>query len=62
MDLMVKVKKCNFTKKELKFFEHIISREEIRMDSKKIEKMVNMKSLKNLKELRSRLNLFFFYQ
>ncbi len=58
---MVKVKKCDFTKKELKFLRHIISREEIKTDPKKIEKMVNMRPLKNLKELRSKLGLFFFY-
>src|SRR6266540_6156625 len=60
--LIVKVKKCDFTKKKLKFLRHIISREEIRIDSKKIEKMVNMGLPKNLKELRLRLGLFFFYR
>src|SRR6266540_6182485 len=54
--LMVKVKKCEFAKKELKFLEHIISREEIRMDSEKIEKMVDIGSPKNLKELRPNLD------
>src|SRR6266540_1577644 len=58
--LMVKVKKCEFVKKELKFFEYIISREGIRTDPKKIEKIVNIGLLKNLKELRSRLGLFSF--
>ena len=59
--LMVKVKKCEFAKKELKFLGHIISREGIRMDPEKIEKMVNIGSPKNLKELRLRLGLFSFY-
>ncbi len=59
---MVKIKKCNFIKKELKFFRHIISKEEIKVNPEKIEKMVNIGSLKNLKELRSRLDLFSFYQ
>src|SRR6266498_3746335 len=58
---MVKVKKCEFAKKELKFLGHIISREGIRTDPEKIEKMVNIGSPKNLKELRSRLGLFSFY-
>ncbi len=58
---MVKVKKCDFVKKELKFLGHIISREEIRIDPKKIEKIVNIGLLKNLKELKSRLDFFFFY-
>ena len=52
---MVKVKKCDFIKKELKFLGHIISREGIRTDPEKIEKMVNIGPPKNLKELRSRL-------
>src|SRR6266498_1586649 len=59
--LMVKVKKCEFVKKELKFLGHIISREGIRTDPEKIEKMINIEPPKNLKELRSRLGLFSFY-
>src|SRR6266542_4690797 len=59
---MVKVKKYEFARKELKFLGHIISREGIRTDSEKIEKMVNIGLSKNLKELRSRLGLFSFYQ
>ncbi len=60
--LIVKVKKYDFTKKEIKFLRHIISREKIRTDLEKIEKMVNIRLSKNLKELRLRLSLFFFYQ
>ena len=59
---MVKIKKCDFVKKELKFLEHIISREGIRTDLKKIEKMINTGPPKNLKELKSRLDLFSFYR
>src|SRR6266498_341371 len=59
--LMVKVKKCEFARKELKFLGHIISRERIRTDLKKIEKMVNIGPPKNRKKLRSRLGLFSFY-
>ena len=59
---MVKVKKCEFAKKELKFLRYIISRKRIRTDPEKIEKMVNIGLPKNLKELRSRLGLFSFYR
>ncbi len=59
---MVKLKKCEFAKKKLKFLEHIISREEIRKDPEKIEKMVNIGPPKNLKKLRLRLGLFSFYR
>jgi len=58
---MIKVKKCDFTKKELKFLKHIISRKGIRTDPEKIKKMVNIGLPKNLKELRLWLNFFSFY-
>jgi len=58
---MIKIKKCNFIKKELKFLGYIISRERIRTDFEKIEKMINIGLSKNLKKLRSRLGLFSFY-
>ncbi len=60
--LIVKIKKCDFAKKKLKFLRYIISREGIRTDPEKIEKMVNIRSLKNLKELRLRLGLFSLYR
>ena len=59
---MVKVKKCEFAKKKLKFLGHVISREGIRTDPEKIKKMVNIGPPKNLKELRSRLGFFSFYR
>ena len=59
--LMMKLKKCKFTQKELWFIEHIISAEGIRMNSDKIAKMVTLASLTNLKELRLRLGLFSYY-
>src|SRR6266542_3627957 len=60
--LMMKLKKCKFAQKELRFFRHIISAERIRTDPDKIAKMVMLSSLTNLKELRSRLGLFFYYR
>src|SRR6266496_5106528 len=59
---MMKPKKCKFAQKELRFLEHIISAEGIRTDPDKIAKMVMILSLTNLKELRSRLGLFSYYQ
>src|SRR6266496_715070 len=60
--LMMKPKKCKFAQKELRFLGHIISAEGIRMDPEKIAKMVSLSPLTNLKELRSRLGLFSYYQ
>jgi len=59
--LMMKLRKCKFTQKELRFLRHIISAEEIRTDPEKITKMVTLASPTNLKELRSRLGLFSYY-
>jgi len=59
---MVKIKKCEFARKKLKFLGHVINREGIRTDLEKIKKMVNIGSPKNFKELRSRLDLFSFYR
>ncbi len=59
--LMMKPKKCKFAQKELWFFRHIISAEGIRTDLDKITKMVTLSPPTNLKELRLRLGLFFYY-
>ncbi len=60
--LMMKLKKCKFAQKELRFLGHIISAEGIKTDPDKITKMVTLASLTNLKELRSRLGLFSYYR
>jgi hypothetical protein len=40
-ELFLKLKKCKFYKKEVLFLEHIILTKEIRMNSKKIQVIVN---------------------
>src|SRR6266540_4435342 len=59
--LMMKSKKYKFAQKELRFLGHIISADGIRTDPEKITKMVTLSSPTNLKELRSRLDLFSYY-
>ncbi len=58
---MMKSKKCEFAKQELRFLEHIISKDGIRVDPEKIAKMVSLLPPTNLKQLQSRLRLFSFY-
>src|SRR6266511_3477274 len=60
--LMMKLKKCKFAQKELRFLRHIISAKGIRTDPDKIAKMVTLALLTNLKKLRSRLGLFSYYR
>jgi len=59
--LIMKLKKCKFAQKELRFLGHIISAEGIRTDPEKIAKMVTLASSTNLKKLRSKLGLFSYY-
>jgi len=59
--LIIKLKKCKFVQRELQFFEHIISAKSIRTDPKKIVKMITLLLSTNLKKLKLRLNLFFYY-
>ena len=60
--LMIKPRKYKFIQRELRFLRHIISANRIKTDPNKITKMVILLPLTNLKELRSRLSLFSYYQ
>ena len=46
--LYAKLSKCEFLLNELSFLGHIVSEEGIRLDSKKIEVVVEWKSLRNV--------------
>ncbi len=60
-NLMMKPKKCEFVKQELRFLGYIISKDKIRVNPEKIAKMVSLLSPINLKQLQSKLGLFSFY-
>ena len=60
-NLMMKSKKYEFVKQELRFLGHIIFKDGIRVNPKKIAKMVSLSPPINLKQLQSRLELFLFY-
>ena len=59
---MIKPKKCDFAKQELRFLGYIISKDRIKVNLKKIAKIVLLPSPTNLKQLQSRLGLFSFYR
>ena len=60
-NLIIKPKKYEFIKQELRFLGHIISKDKIRVDPEKIAKIVSLLLPINLKQLQSRLRLFSFY-
>jgi hypothetical protein len=61
-DLVVLAKKCEWGKKELVFLGHVVSGEGIRVESKKIEKILNWLTPINITEVRGFLNLSTYYK
>ena len=60
--LYAKLSKCEFWLNEVSFLGHIVSKEEIRVDPKKIEVVVEWKPPRNVTEVRSFLGLTGYYR
>ena len=60
--LYAKLSKCEFWKNEVSFLGHIVSKEGIRVDPKKIEVVVEWKPPRNVTEVRSFLGLAGYYR
>ena len=60
--LYAKLSKCEFWKNEVSFLGHIVSKEGIRVDPKKIEGVVEWKPPRNVTEVRSFLGLAGYYR
>ena len=60
--LYVKFSKCEFWLNEVSFLRHIVSKEGIRVDLKKIEVVVEWKTPRNVTEVRSFLGLVGYYR
>ena len=60
--MYAKWKKCDFWMKSISFLGHVISEEEIEVDSEKIEAVIFWKTLKNVTEIKSFLGLAGYYQ
>ena len=60
--LYVKLSKCKFWSNEVSFLGHIVSKERIRVDPKKIEIVVEWKPPRNVTEVRSFLGLTGYYR
>ena len=59
--LYAKLNKCEFWLKKVSFLGHIISEEEIQVDPKKVEVIIEWKPLRNVIEVRSFLGLAGYY-
>ena len=60
--LYAKLSKCEFSLNEVSFLRHIVSKEGIRVDPKKIEVVVEWKPPRNVTEVRSFLGLAGYYR
>ena len=60
--LYAKLSKCEFWLNEVSFLGHIVSKEGIRVDTKKIEVVVEWKPPRNVTEVRSFLRLAVYYR
>ena len=61
-NLRMKFKKCRFATDELEYLGYIVSREGLKVDPKKIEKVLNWPTPKTLTELRGFLGLVNYYR
>src|SRR6266542_327103 len=59
---MIKFRKCNFCLANIGFLGHIVGRDDLQPDPKKIEKMKNLSSLQTLTQLRVAVGLFSYYR
>ena len=60
--LKIKLKKCFFCRPEIEFLGHIVGRNGLKPDPKKVEKVKNLPAPSNITELRSMLGLFSYYR
>jgi hypothetical protein len=60
--LKIKLKKCHFCFSNLEFLGHIVGRDGIMVDPKKIEKVQNFPQPRNVTELRAAIGLFSYYR
>ena len=61
-NLKINPEKCHFCNKEIQFLGHVINEKGVKPDPAKIEKIVNMTSPRNVKQLRTVLGLFSYYR
>src|SRR6185369_6003997 len=60
--LQIKIEKCEFFKRKIKFLSHEISKEGIHTDPKKVSAIKNLPFPKNLRDIQSVMGLFQYYK
>jgi hypothetical protein len=62
INAIIKLKKCEFGKRNIEFLGHIVGKDGLQPEVKKIEKIKNMKRPENVTEVRSFLRLYSYYR
>src|SRR5215475_6713162 len=62
VQLILKLKKCRFGESSVEFLGHVIGKDGIKPDPKKIDKIVNLQPPKNVRGVRSILGLCSYYR
>ncbi|XP_015086935.1 uncharacterized protein LOC107030041 [Solanum pennellii] len=60
--LYVKMEKCEFAKQEIQFLGHLVSKNQVRLDPKKVQAIVDWQAPRHVKDLRSFLGLANYYR
>ncbi|CAB5212247.1 unnamed protein product [Rhizophagus irregularis] len=61
-NMMLKLKKCEWAKKNVEYLGHIVGTDGLKPDDKKIEKIKNLKPPKNIKQIREINGLCSYYR
>ncbi|GET67413.1 retroviral-like aspartic protease 1 [Rhizophagus irregularis DAOM 181602=DAOM 197198] len=61
-NMMLKLKKCEWAKKNVEYLGHIVGTDGLKPDNKKIEKIKNLKPPKNIKQIREINGLCSYYR
>ena len=56
------MEKCEFSQHEIKFLGHLVSKNQVRMDPKKVQAIVEWQAPPHVKDLRSFLGLANYYK
>ena len=59
--LRLKAEKCHFAAIELPFLGHVVGKDGVKLNSEKVQKMVDYPRPQNIRELRGVLGLFSYY-
>ena len=62
LKIVIKLKKCKFKRRKIKFLKHIIGKDELRINLKNIEKIINYLVSTDITKVRKFIRLYNYYR